>query len=86
MNTILSIAVQLINLLAFAILVRAILSWFPISPANPIVTLLDAVTDPILRPIRRLMPRTGMIDFTSMIAMLALFAIARILQQGIGAA
>jgi YggT family protein len=86
MQTILSYAVDVINLLAFAILIRAILSWFPISPGNPLVTLLDTVTNPIVRPIRRVMPRMGMIDFTPMIAMLALFAIARILEQGIAGA
>ena len=65
-----------IRLLAFAILIRALLSWFVRDPYNPIVRALDAITDPILRPLRQIMPRMGMIDFTPMIAMFVLFFIA----------
>ena len=61
------------------------MSWFPIDPRNPIVTTLNGVTEPILSPLRRVVPRLGMIDLTPMIAMLVLFAIGQALQQALAA-
>ena len=72
-----------IRLLGFAILIRALLSWVVRDPSNPIVRALDTITEPILQPLRRIIPRTGMMDFTPMIAMILLFFIAsRVAQLG----
>ena len=66
----------LINLLAFAILGRALISWFQLPPDNPIVVILYQITEPILAPLRRVVPRLGMFDITPMIAMFVLFTLA----------
>ena len=62
----------LIQFLGYAILVRSLLSWFPIDPNGPVVQAIVAITEPILEPLRRVIPPIGMIDITPMIAMLAL--------------
>ena len=68
--------------LAILVFIRAILSWFPnIDPRNPLIDFLYQVTEPILSPIRSLMPRT-MIDFSPMIATFVLFMIARFAAGG----
>jgi YggT family protein len=61
----------------FAVFARAILSWFPIDRSGPIVQALDAVTEPILDPLRRVIPQLGMIDLTPMIAMLFLLIVGQ---------
>jgi YggT family protein len=53
-----------------AIFIRVLLSWFPIDPRNPLVTLLFDVTEPILDPLRRVIPRLGMIDITPFVAII----------------
>jgi YggT family protein len=53
-----------------AIFIRALLSWFPIDPRNPLVTILYDVTEPILDPLRRVIPRLGMIDITPLVAII----------------
>ncbi len=59
--------------LTIAIVARALLSWFPnVNPRNPIVEFLIAITEPILAPIRSVMPRMGMFDLTPMIAIILL--------------
>jgi YggT family protein len=64
--------------LALLIFARAILSWFPnIDPRNPLVEFLYQVTEPLLAPIRSIMPRT-MLDFSPMIASFILIAIAQV--------
>ena len=49
-------------ILQFAIIIRALMSWFNPSPENPIVRLVMEITEPVLAPLRRIVPRIGMID------------------------
>jgi YggT family protein len=67
------------ELLAFAIFLRAILSWFPVSPRNPFVLFLHQITEPFLIPLRRIIPRVGMVDITPAIAIIILLVIAMII-------
>ena len=69
----------LLQLLWLAILIRAILSWVSPDPRNPIVQALDAITEPILQPLRQVMPRMGGIDLTPMVAIILLQVIGRVL-------
>lgn len=68
----------LTTVLQFAIIGRALLSWFPIKPTNPLIHILNEVTDPILIPLRRIVPRLGMIDITPMVAIFVLIVIQRV--------
>jgi YggT family protein len=43
------------------------------------VVFLDYITEPILAPLRRVIPRIGMIDITPMVAIIILIVIARII-------
>jgi YggT family protein len=66
--------------LTIAIICRALLSWFPnVDPRNPAVEFLVTITDPILKPIRAVMPRLGMLDLTPMVAIILLQVIGRVL-------
>ena len=62
-----------------AILGRVIISWINLSPDNPIVVLLYGITEPILGPIRRVLPSMGMIDLSPMVALVVMMIIQRIL-------
>jgi len=71
----------LCNALAIIIFVRAILSWFAISPYEPIMVFLYRITEPILAPLRRIIPRIGMIDITPVIAIIILLLIPQFLAR-----
>lgn len=58
-----------------AIFLRAILSWVNPDPFNPLVQVLDQITEPLLGPLRRIVPRFGMIDITPMVAIFILYGI-----------
>ncbi len=60
-----------------AIFIRIILSWVGMDPENPVVVFLHEITEPILAPIRRFMPRMGMLDLSPMVAIILLHLIAR---------
>ena len=56
----------------WVIIIAALISWVSPDPYNPIVRFLRAVTEPVLRPIRRLIGfRTGL-DFSPMVVILAI--------------
>ena len=71
----------LFNILQFAIIVRALMSWFNPRPDNPIVVLLNDITEPVLAPLRRIVPRLGMIDITPLVAILLMSVIQQVLEQ-----
>jgi YggT family protein len=64
------ILINLLNLFTFVLLARAISSWFPIgvdSPLRPIVDILYRVTEPVLAPIRNLLPPMGGFDLSFLV-------------------
>jgi len=77
----LTFVVYLCRVLIFIIFIRAILSWFAISPYNPIVVFLDRITEPILAPLRRIIPRLGMVDITPMVAIIILIVITYLIDR-----
>jgi YggT family protein len=74
----------LCRILAFAILVRAVLSWFIVSRYNRFVMLLDDITEPVLSPLRRVIPLLGMFDITPLVTMLILYFIPSLLYRLVG--
>jgi YggT family protein len=69
-----------VTIITIAIIARALLSFAPLDPYHPIVRFVHQFTEPFLQPVRRLMPATGMIDFSPMIAILLLQVVGRVLQ------
>ena len=73
-----------INILIILLVVRALISWVSPDPYNPIVQFLHRATEPILRPIRRLVPIRGIpIDFSPMIAIVILYCIQSFFVQSL---
>lgn len=60
---------SLLNVYSLMILVRALLSWFAPNPYNKLYVFLIKMTEPVLGPIRRLVPLQG-IDISPLIAIL----------------
>ena len=62
------------------IIIRSVISWVNPDPWNPIVQFLYRVTDPVLRPIQRMLPMRGWgIDFSPLVAILAIIFIQKFL-------
>ena len=58
----------LFDLYILVLLARVLLSWVQVDPRNPIVNLIRQLTEPLLAPIRRVLPQSGGIDFSPMVA------------------
>ena len=68
----------LCEVLTLAIFIRVILSWFLTRP-NMLSIFLDKITEPLLAPLRRIIPRVGMFDFTPLVAIILLQLIRNLL-------
>jgi YggT family protein len=75
-----SIICALLSLYILLLIIRAVLSFFPLRPDSgliPVVRTLDIVIDPVLMPLRRIIPPAGMFD----LSYLALFIIVEVIQS-----
>ena len=69
----------LINIFLIAILIQVIMSWLNPSAYNPAVSLLYSLTEPILRPARRVLPPISGLDLSPMLAMIGLIVLKMLL-------
>lgn len=73
--TLLDLIIQPCNLLFYAIIIRALMSWFNPDLRHPISSLLLIITEPLLRTIRNVLPPMGMLDLSPFVAVILLKAI-----------
>ncbi len=62
-----------LNIAIIVIIARAILSWVSPDPYNPIVRIINQLSEPILFPIRRRVPYMGGIDWSPIIALMIIY-------------
>jgi YggT family protein len=78
---ILQIISLLLQLFELALLARIILSWFPnVDRSNPIIQFLFDITEPVLRPIRDMLPSSGMFDFSPLIVFIVIQVLMTVLR------
>ena len=78
---------QLLQLYILCIIGRIILSWFPITPGTVLATIfsyLYRITEPVLGPVRRVMPSAGAFDLSPIVVILALEIIGGAIVRSIG--
>jgi YggT family protein len=63
------------------IVARSVISFIPSRPDNAITRFIYQATEPMLQPIRRLLPKTGMIDFSSMVVIVLLYVMVAVVNQ-----
>lgn len=70
-----NIVAQLLSLFSLAIFARAILSFFPMRPGSPIAPVaqfLYRITEPVLAPVRRVLPSMGGLDLSPLVVILGI--------------
>ncbi|MCI0734922.1 MAG: YggT family protein [Beijerinckiaceae bacterium] len=89
MRAILDVLLVVLNLYVYVIIAAAILSWLVafnvVNRYNEVVrsiwNLVTALTEPLLRPIRGIVPNFGGIDISPIILLLLIFFLERIITQ-----
>ena len=83
MNTLVHHPLYTVGLIYIVVLIaRAVMSWFPVEPrsvAGSVNHWLWVLTEPYLRPFRRLVPPMGMLDVSYMLAVLVAWLVTDLL-------
>ena len=70
-----------LTLVMWLVIIRALITWVSPDPNNPIVQFLYSATEPILRPVQRMMPPMGGIDITPIIVIFAIIFLKSFIVQ-----
>ncbi|MCB0066827.1 MAG: YggT family protein [Caldilineaceae bacterium] len=81
MSAFFEILAMLLQVYSYVLLARALMSWIPnLDPYNPIAQFLYQITEPVLEPVRRLIPPLGgMIDISIIVVFFALIILQQML-------
>lgn len=71
----------LAQLYSLVILMRVLMSWVNIDPYSPIAKFLYDVTEPVMAPVRNLLPPAGGFDFSPIIVLIGIQLIASVIAQ-----
>ena len=74
------IPLLILRLYFFLIIVRVILSWVAPGGYNPAIALFHQLTDPVLRPVQRVIPPLGGFDLSPIFAIILIGALIRVVQ------
>lgn len=82
MRIVLVVLMYFLDILSWAIIINALLSWF-MRPDSPIKSFLDRMVEPFMRPFRALFRRfsgNSPIDFSPMLAILAIYLLRMLIR------
>ncbi|MBT8101378.1 MAG: YggT family protein [Gammaproteobacteria bacterium] len=74
LTALVKLVVLSINLFVYAIFIRIILSWISQGGYNPATAIISTLTEPVLRPFRRIIPPLGGFDISPIFAIILLLA------------
>ena len=75
----------LLSMYSWVIIAAALMTWVSPDPRNPIVMFLRRVTEPVLEPVRRLLPpwKTGGLDLSPLIVLIAIQFVDRVVLRAL---
>ena len=82
MNIIGDVLILVLQVFQLVLLARVLLSWFPnIDRSNQLIRMIYEITEPVLQPIRKMLPQTGMMDFSPLIVFLVISVLLQLLPR-----
>ncbi len=73
-----------LEIYSFVILARVLMSWVNINPDSPIARTLYDLTEPVLAPVRNVLPTAGGLDFSPIIVLILVQMVANMLRMMAG--
>ena len=70
--------IRLIDVYSLIIVAAVVVSWTNVPPDHPAVRLLHRLTEPVLAPIRKVLPPMGGMDFSPLVLLIGLRVLARL--------
>ena len=72
---------QILNIFSLLLLARAIYSWVDPGMTSSIGRFLLGITEPIVGPVRQVIPRSGMLDLSVMVTMVLIIILRQLIAQ-----
>ena len=69
----------LVDFYSLVVLAAVVMSWVRVDLRNPLARVVYSLTEPVLAPVRRVLPAMGGLDFSPMVVLLALQFLRRLL-------
>ena len=79
MTNIADIIIAFVQVYEWVVIISVLLSWFIRDPYHPVRQGVDNLVRPLLDPIRRIMPNTGMIDFSPIVLIILIRLVRNVL-------
>lgn len=70
---------MVLNIYLFGIFILVIISWVAPHNHNPAVSLVSSIVNPVMAPIKRIMPNTGGFDLSPMVAIILIYVLKIVL-------
>jgi len=70
---------KVLTLYIWVIIIGAVISWVNPDPYHPVVRVINRLTEPVLRPIRRVLPPISGLDFSPVVAIFIIYLLQGIL-------
>ncbi len=83
-NTVVNLIIYVLQAFSIAIIIRALLSWFDPGFRSTFGRLIHDLTEPIVGPIRKVLPTMGMFDLSTIVAIVLLQVLERLLIRAFG--
>lgn len=82
MTMVISLLMWALQIYSFILVARALMTWIPnLDYSNPIVRFLIDITEPVLRPVRQMLPSNSGMDFSPLIVLVGIMLIRMVLGQ-----
>ena len=75
LSTFLDLIIEPCNLLFYALIIRMVMSWLNPAWRDSFASLIVSITEPMLRPLRGILPNTGLFDFSPLVALIVIKAL-----------
>ena len=79
------ILLMLLQVYLLCIFGRIILSWFPTQPGSPVASVMGflySITEPVLGPIRNVLPSIGMFDLSPIVVIIGIQLLMQVIERG----
>lgn len=80
MEAIVALCAVLVYLYTLLIFARVLMSWIQVDPYHPVVRVIFNLTEPLLAPVRNMLPPAGGLDFSPIIVIILLQVLEKILE------
>ena len=80
------LVLMLLQVYLLCIFGRIILSWFPTQPGSPVASVMGflySITEPVLGPIRNVLPSIGMFDLSPIVVIIGIQVLMSVIERGL---